>query len=74
MKAFDEITLSDLMAEYLDVSLEKHSKFGFNLQINDQEGETMLIEEGVHPFAAESFADFCRQYLFVYEQAMCERM
>jgi hypothetical protein len=65
----ENVTLYDLMAEDLDVWVSKNHKFGFNLEIDDENGKPLVKEEGVHPFAADSFADFCRRYLAAYDKA-----
>ena len=70
MKTINDITLYDLMAEDLDVWMKKKPNgFGFNLQMDDENGEVLLDAEGVHPYAADSFADFCRRYLACYDNA-----
>lgn len=69
MKTTGDITLYDLMAEDLDVWVSKNSKFGFNLEINGEDGEPLVEESGIHPFAADSFAHFCRRYLSCYNRA-----
>ena len=68
MKSFETMTLGELMAEDLELWLTKDSKFGFNLTIEDDKGELVLDEKGVHPYAIESFADFCRRYVAFYEK------
>lgn len=65
----ENVSLYDLMAEDLDVWVSKNSKFGFDIQIDDENGESIIDEKGVHPFAADSFADFCRRYLASYDKA-----
>ena len=68
MKTLNNITLYDLMAEDLDVWLGVNKEFGFVLQIDDENGDGVVDEKGIHPYAAESFADFCRSYLHSYEK------
>ncbi len=68
MKSLNEITLYDLMAEDLDVWFSSNKQFGFDLEIDDENGEELVREKGVHPFAADSFADFCRRYLVSYDK------
>lgn len=63
----NNITLYDLMAEDLDVWVTKNKTFGFDLQIDNECGETIVNEEGVHPFAMESYADMCRRFLHFYD-------
>lgn len=69
MKTINEISLYDLMAEDLGVWIRIDGKFGFNLQIDDENGDILMDEENIHPCAAESFADFCTSYLTAYEKA-----
>lgn len=66
MKTLNDVTLYDLMSEDLDVWVSKNKSFGINLEIDAEDGEILISEEGVHPFAADSFADFCRRYLNSY--------
>lgn len=65
----ENVSLYDLMAEDLDVWVNRNSKFGFDIQIDDENGKTIVDEKGVHPCAADSFADFCRRYLAFYDKA-----
>lgn len=65
---FNEITLCDLMAEDLDVWITNNKKFGFDLQIDDENGQTIVDEKGIHPFAMESYADMCRRFLYFYDK------
>lgn len=69
MKTMDGVTLYDLMAEDLDVWVQPNSHFGFDIQIDDENSEPLIDEKGVHPYAADSFADFCRRYLASYDKA-----
>lgn len=67
MKTTGDITLYDLMAEDLDVWVTKSKGFGFDLQIDNEEGQTIVDEKGIHPFAMESYADMCRRFLHFYD-------
>ncbi len=69
MKTMNDVTLYDLMAEDLDVWVSKNKCFGFDLEIDDENGEPLVREAGIHPCAADSFADFCRRYLACYDKA-----
>jgi len=69
MKTMSEMTLYDLMAEDLDVWITKNKQFGFDLVIDDENGEPLIREDGIHPYAVDSFADFCRRYLAFYDKA-----
>lgn len=69
MKTMNEITLYDLMAEELSVIVLRNEKFGFDLYFENEEGEKIMNEDGVHPCAADSFAYFCASYLAAYEKA-----
>ena len=69
MKTINEISLYDLMAEDIDVYINRNEKFGFDMFALDENGETSFLEKGIHPCAADSFANFCKKYLTVYEKA-----
>lgn len=69
MKTIKEVSLYDLMAEDLGVWIKIDEKFGFNLQIDDENGDILMDEKNIHPFSAESFANFCGSYLLAYEKA-----
>ncbi len=69
MKTLNQITLYDLMAEDLDIWISKSKKFGFTMQIDDENGNLLVNEDHIHPCAADSFADFCRSYLASYDKA-----
>lgn len=68
MKTLSEITLYDLMAEDIDVWMKTDEKFGINMQLSDEKGDIIVDDEHVHPYAMESLADFCKQYLRCYER------
>lgn len=67
MKSLETITLYDLMAENLDIWLTKNKKFGYDLEVDDEDYEPLIREDGVHPYAIDSFADFCRSFLKNYD-------
>ena len=66
-KSINDITLYDLMDEGIDVWLTKSDNFGYRLEI-DIDDEPLVIDKELHPYAAESFAAFCRKYLASYEK------
>ncbi len=67
MTSVHSYTLGDLMGNDHTVYMKKNKKFGVDLEIQDED-QNMVFEDTIHPFAAESFADFCRQFLHHYEQ------
>lgn len=69
MKTICSLTLHDLMAEDVDIWLTRNKKFGFDLEIDDEEGHELIIEKGIPDAAAESFARFCRHFLSCYDRA-----
>lgn len=69
MKTITEITLYDLMAEDLELWITPNKDFGINIEINNENGEPLMCALGIHPYAAKSFAVFCRKYLSGYENA-----
>jgi hypothetical protein len=68
VKTITNITLYDLMAEDMDVWITRNKDFGYNLQIDDENGDTLIDDSFIHPCAAESLADFCRRYLNSYDK------
>ena len=70
MIKMSEITLYELMAQDMKISMEPNISFGFDLQLSDEADRiTLMDEKGVHPYAAECFAEFCVKYLVAFEQA-----
>ncbi len=55
------------MSEDLDVWVSRDN-FGFKIEIDDEDGNSLVAESAIHPCAAESFADFCRRYLASYDK------
>lgn len=73
-RTINEITVSDLMGEDHNVWIKKNSKFGFDIEIQNNEEPgfplSVFIEKGIHPYAIEGFAEFCRRFLHTYSHAM----
>jgi hypothetical protein len=69
MKTITEMSLYDLMAEDLTIWMCPNERFGYDLYLDDENDKILVAEEGIHPHAAESFAEFCRRYLISYEKA-----
>jgi hypothetical protein len=74
MKTLQDITLYDIMAESCDVWINPNKQFGFDLQIDDENGQSLVDEKGVHLYAANALAEFCRDYLAIYDQALKRRV
>lgn len=68
LKSIHAISLGDLMGEDHDIWIHRNPKFGFDIEIDNENSQTILREEGIHPFAIESFASFCRRFLVSYER------
>jgi hypothetical protein len=66
-KSIHEITLYDLASCEHEVWLSENSKFGLNIELEDENGD-VFEEQGLHPCAAEGLADFCKSYLRTYER------
>lgn len=69
MKTLNDITLYDLMAEDMDVWVTKRTPSTFEIQIDDENGMTLLEDDSIHEFAIDSFARFCKYFLFSYNNA-----
>lgn len=69
MRTINDVTLYDLMSEDLDVWVcPDYKGFGFRIEIDNCEGEEIVSEGDVHPYAMDSFACFCRRYLASYDK------
>jgi hypothetical protein len=66
-RTIHDLTLAELMGDDHSIWLGKNKQFGFVLEIENEEGFT-IIEKCIHPYAAESLASFCRRYLSFYEK------
>ncbi len=65
-RTIHDLTVAELMGDDHSVWLGRNKEFGFVLEIENDEGKT-IIEKCIHPYAAESLASFCRRYLSSYE-------
>jgi len=70
MKTISTITLYELMSQDLDVWVSRSNKLGFKIEIDGEDGQPIVCDEPIHPYAAESFADFCRSYLASYDKVI----
>lgn len=68
MKTINNITLYELMSEDLDVWVSRSDKLGFKIEIDNEDGHEIVSEGGIHPYAMDSFADFCRRFLVSYDK------
>jgi len=59
------------MADDHNVWLRNDKYFGFVIELEDDEGN-QTMEEGLHPYAAEGLADFCKRYLHAYNRLIKE--
>lgn len=65
---YESVTLNDLMAQDLSVWVSRNKKFGFDLCIEGDDPTDRIEIHGVHAYAMESFSDFCRRFLYFYDQ------
>lgn len=65
MKTINDLTLSDLMGDDFNVWISCNRQFGYNLYLEGD--DTEMNEQGIHPYAIESLATFCRNFLHDYE-------
>jgi hypothetical protein len=66
-RTLENLTIAELMGEDHAVWLGKNKQFGFILEIENDEGQTIL-EKCIHPYAIESLASFCRRFINSYEK------
>lgn len=67
IQTINGVTLADLMGEDLNVWVGKNKEFGYVIEIDGEDGQT-LSEKCIHPDAMESMAYFCRRFLRFYDQ------
>lgn len=67
-RSISDMTFYDLMAEDFTVWIGKNKTFGFDLELENDEGEIVVDEKGIHPCAMESYADMCRRFLHFYDK------
>ena len=65
-RSLSDLTIAELMGDDHGVWLGKNKDFGYVLEIMSD--DQTITETGIHPFAAESLASFCRRYLGFYEK------
>lgn len=66
VKTLCALNLSDLMGTDHSVWVTRNPKFGFDIEIHKDEEFEVFQEKGIHPFAVESLAEFCRRFLNSY--------
>jgi uncharacterized membrane protein YfhO len=67
IKSLCDLTLSELMGIDHSIWFKRNNKFGFDVEIDNDESQTMYKESGVHPYAVESLATFCRRFINQYD-------
>ena len=65
-----DINIHQLMGIDHDVHIKRNSKFGFDLEIINDEDKVTYEGEGIHPYAIESLASFCRYFLHGYSNLL----
>lgn len=69
MATINDLTLYDLMAEDFSVWLGKNKSFGYDLHLDGMDsGSPEIKEEGIHPCAIDSMAEFCNRFLHFYNK------
>lgn len=71
--SISELSLYDLMGQEYELWLTNNKEFGFDLEITSEDEGVKIRALGVHPFAIESFADFCKRFVNQYDNA-CHRL
>jgi len=66
LNSVHSISLGDLMGEDHDVWIQNNQTFGFDIEIDNDEAQTILKEQGIHPAAIESLVLFCKRFLASY--------
>lgn len=67
LKSMTDLSLYDLGAEDLSVWVSKNNE-GYLMHVEDENGNDLMQEKQIHPYAMESIARFCSQFLYQYER------
>jgi len=70
IKAIKDINLYDLMGVDHEVHVKRNAKFGFDLEVTNDEESSTYVEKEIHPYAIESLASFCRYFLHSYSNVL----
>jgi len=65
-----KLSVYDLGGTEHSVSLTRNKKFGFHLEIANEEEQISYQETELHPYALESMASFCRRFLNCYDNTI----
>lgn len=68
LKSVHALSLGDLMGEDYGIWIQKNKEFGFDIEIENEDTQTVIREKGIHPYALEGFAQFCRNFLDCYSK------
>lgn len=72
VKSLCEISVHDLGGVNHYVYLTKNKKFGFDLEIINEEDQVTYKDKEFHPYALDSIATFCRSFLRNYDHVMAQ--
>lgn len=67
-KHLHQFTLYDVGAEDFWPWLSQGDKCGFSIEIENDDGETIMVEKDVETAAVDAMAAFCRRFLLQYEK------
>ncbi len=68
-KTLHDVSVSDLMGIDHTVWIKKNPRFGFDIEVqNDEDTYEVFQEKELHPYAIESLAEFCRRFLQSYSR------
>jgi uncharacterized membrane protein YfhO len=65
-----DLNMYELMGIDHDVHIKRNDKFGFDLEIINDEEKIAYEHKGLHPIAVESLASFCRGFLHSYSHVL----
>ena len=65
-----DLNMYELMGYDHDVHIKRNNKFGFDLEIINDEEKIVYENSQLHPIAVESLATFCRGFLLSYSHVL----
>lgn len=67
-ETIEDLTLSKIMGERMDVWVKKANNGYFDIEIDNEMGESIVNDRNIHKAAMDSLAYFCERYLYIYRR------
>lgn len=72
LKSLERLSIYDVLGEEHNIFLKKNTRHGFDLLVQNVDSSDEFGETGLHPYAIQSLAAFCRSFLRGYNKFQLE--